>query len=140
MDIKDQVKEDSFKPIKPNPKPIRLFYFWIGIIATISYRIIIVLNIYSPLWVKVAWYIGTIGFVLYFWHRYNIEKKRTELVKKYNLIKTVVESEIRPQQKEALRYLVETNLTSKARWNSGLIFVLSLAALFLAIILDIYGL
>ncbi|MDG1950904.1 MAG: hypothetical protein P8J32_08895, partial [bacterium] len=58
--------------IKTDPKPIKLFYFYIGIIATFAYRIIIVLNFYEPILVKVAWYIGTIGFIFYFWNRYKV--------------------------------------------------------------------
>ena len=75
--------------IKPNPKPIRLLFFWAGIVATVAYRIIIILNFYSPLWVKISWYIGTIGFIIYFWHRYNIDRKRSQLVEDYNLIEAV---------------------------------------------------
>ncbi len=132
-------KSTTLEAVKPNPKPIRLFFFWVGIIATVSYRIIILLNFYSPLWVKIAWYIGTIGFVIYFWHRYNIAQKRTNLIRKYDLVNTVKNSAIEPSKKQALSYLVETNLTSKSKWNSGLIFLLSLAALMLGIILDVCG-
>ncbi len=137
MDNKKDSGESDFKVIEPNPKPVRLFFFWAGIIATVAYRIIIVLNFYSPLWVKIAWYIGTIGFVLYFLHRYNIAQKRTNLIKDYNLIQAVDASEIEPTEKQALHYLLETNLTSKSRWNSALIFFLSLVALLLAIVLDL---
>ena len=136
MENENQSYSADFKAVEPSPRPIRLFFFWIGIIATIAYRIIIVLNFYSPLWVKIAWYIGTIGFVLYFWHRYKVAKKRTKLIKEHNLIEAVANSGIEPQKRQALHYLMETSLTSKARWNSGLIFLLSLAALVLAIILD----
>ncbi len=73
------------KIIEPSSKLVRIFFFWTGIIATIAYRIIIFLNIYSSFWVNIAWYIGTAGFVLYFWHRYKVAKRRAELVKKYNL-------------------------------------------------------
>lgn len=128
----------SRKVIEPNPKPVRLFFFWAGIIATIAYRIIIILNIYSPLWVKVFWYIGTIGFILYFGHRYDIARKRAKLIKDYNLIETVQQADcIDTQKKEALYYLVKTSLTSKSKWNSGFIFLLSLLALIVGIILDI---
>jgi len=124
--------------IKANKKIIRLFFFWIGIIATFTYRAIIVLNFYSPYWVKIFWYIGTIGFILYFGHRYNIEKKRADLVLKYDLVKFVEKniktSEIR---KDALKYLVETNLTSKSRWNSAFIFWLSLISLIVGILMDL---
>lgn len=124
--------------IEPNPKPVRLFFFWTGIIATIAYRIIVVLNMYSPVWVKIAWYIGTVGFVLYFWHRYRIAKKRADLVKNHKLVEAVENSNIKGNKKTALHYLVKTSLTSKSRWNSGLIFLLSLAALILGIVLDIF--
>jgi len=123
--------------IKTSPKPVRLFFFWAGIIATVAYRIIVVLNYYSPLWVKIAWYIGTIGFVLYFWHRFRIAKKRADLIRDYNLLEAVNDCSLEKKQKEALSYLVKTSLTSKSRWNSGLIFILSVAALILGIILDI---
>jgi len=122
---------------KPNPRPIRLFFFWTGIIATIAYRIIVVLNYYDPLWVKIAWYIGTVGFVLYFWHRFKIANKRADLVRDYKLVEAVRNCTLRKEQKEALSYLVKTSLTSKSRWNSGLIFILSVLALILGIILDI---
>ena len=128
----------SMKVIEPNPKFVRLFFFWAGIIATVAYRIIIVLNWYSPLWVKVSWYIGTVGFVLYFWHRFNVAKKRARLIKNYELIKTVDEIDrIDPQRKLALHYLVKTSLTSKSRWNSAVIFILSIVALLVGVFIDI---
>ena len=132
--------EETLKVMEPNPKPVRLFFFGAGIIATVAYRIIIVLNLYSPLWVKIAWYIGTIGFVLYFGHRYNIAKKRANLVRDYKLIEAVDKADcIDPQKKLALRYLVKTSLTSKSRWNAGIIFILSFAALLIGIFMDVYG-
>jgi hypothetical protein len=132
--------KETLKVIEPNPKPIRLFFFGAGIIATVAYRIIIVLNLYSPLWVKIAWYIGTVGFVLYFGHRYNIAKKRANLVKDYKLIEAVDKADcFDPQKKLALRYLVETSLTSKSKWNAGIIFILSFAALLVGIFMDMYG-
>lgn len=123
--------------IKSNPKPIRLFFFWSGIIATLSYRIIIVLNFYSPVWVKVAWYIGTIGFIFYFGHRYDIQKKRSELVSDYKLVDVVEKTPcVDEKQRQALKYIVKTSLTSKSRWNSGFIFILSVLALIIGIIMD----
>jgi hypothetical protein len=123
--------------IKSHKKSIRLFFFWAGIIATLAYRIIIVLNFYSPQWVKIFWYVGTVGFMLYFGHRYNVQKRRAELVSKYNLIDVVdKKTKVSGVEKDALMYLVKTNLTSRSRWNSAFIFWLSLAALIVGIILD----
>lgn len=128
----------AMKIIEPNPKFVRLFFFLAGIIATVAYRIIIVLNWYSPLWVKVSWYIGTVGFILYFWHRFNVAKRRAKLIKDYELIETVDKIDcIDPQKKLALHYLIKTSLTSKSRWNSAVIFILSIIALFAGIFMDI---
>lgn len=130
----------NYESVEPHSKSLRLFFFWTGVIATIAYRIVIVLNAISPLWVKVAWYVGTIGFVIYFWHRYDIASKRARLVKDYNLIEAIDKAEnIEQHKKSALHYLIETSLTSKARWNEELIFILSAIALIIGIVMDILG-
>ena len=124
--------------VKTNPKPIRLLFFWSGVIATLAYRVIIVLNFYSPLWVKIFWYIGTIGFIIYFWHRYDIQKKRAELVIDYKLIDAVEKNQYESQEQEkALKYIVQTSLTSKSRWNSAFICLLSILALVVGLVMDI---
>ncbi len=124
--------------IKPHKKSVRLFFFISGIIATIAYRIIIVLTLYDSFFVKVSWYIGTIGFILYFGHRYDIARKRADLIKKYDLVKIVDSSDIEHDEKQALHYLVQTTLTSKSRWNSAIIFILTSLALLVAIFIDIF--
>jgi len=126
------------KEIEPSPTSLRMFFFLAGIIATLAYRCIIVINFYSPFWVEVFWYTGTIGFIIYFWHRYTIQRKRASLVEKYNLIelaeKTPGENK---DQGEALTYIVKTSLTSRSRWNSMFIFVTSVIALLIGLALDL---
>jgi len=124
--------------IKPHKRSVRLFFFISGIIATVAYRIIIVLNLYDSFFVKVSWYIGTVGFILYFGHRYDIARKRANLIKKYDLVKIVDDADIKKDEKQALHYLVQTTLTSKSRWNSAVIFFLTLVALVVAIVIDIF--
>ena len=133
-----QKHKSNMEVIKPHAKLLRLFFFWAGLIATVAYRVIIVLNYYNPLWVKVSWYVGTIGFIVYFWHRFNIQKKRSQLVEDYKLTELVEGVHTTDKkQKEALRYIVRTTLTSMARWNSMFIFIFSILALITGIILDI---
>ncbi|MDO8486271.1 MAG: hypothetical protein Q7S77_01050 [Candidatus Staskawiczbacteria bacterium] len=128
-------KNFTSKGIEPSLKIWRLFFFLSGIIATIAYRIIFLLN---PFWVKIVWYIGTVCFTLYFGHRSDVEMKRAKLVKDYNLVKVIKESDINEPKKSALSYLIETSLTSKARFNSAFIFFASLIALIISLIIDIY--
>lgn len=112
----------------------RLFFFLAGIIATLAYRIIIVLD---GSWLKISWYVGTVGFILYFGHRSHVQKKRKELVNKNNLVKIVDDLKgVKVAQKEALHYLVKSAITSKVRWNSLFIFWLSVLALIVGILVD----
>jgi len=122
---------------QPNKKPVRLFFFWTGIIATIAYRIIILFNDH-PVWVQISWYIGTVGFILYFWHRTKVQEKRTRLVEEYNLVDVVDHSEcMNSEQKDVLYYLLETTKTSKVRFNSLFIFWSSVVALVVGILSDL---
>jgi len=124
--------------IKPSPKPLRIFFFWSGIIATLSYRAVIVLNYFDPLWVKIAWYIGTIGFIIYFGHRFQIQTKKAKIVEDLQLIKAVENAkDINEEKTQALCYLVKTSLTSRSRWNSMFIVAMSALALIVGIILDL---
>lgn len=119
----------------PGPALLRIFFFISGIVATIAYRITPFL---SPLWVKICWYIGTVGFILYFWHRAHIETKRAKMVKDYNLIDAVEKSGLEGDEKTTVSYLVKTSLTSKARFNSAFIVVVSLIALIASAAVDLH--
>jgi len=123
--------------IKEHSKFIRDFYFWSGIVATFTYRIIIVLNFYSNFWVKISWYIGTIGFIIYFIHRYQISDKRAKLIKDFQLREKIGKSsQINSGDKEALDYILRTLVTTKEKWNYIFIFVMSGLALIAGIFLD----
>ena len=125
--------------IKQRSQLVRSSFFLIGIIATLAYRIIIVLNFYSPNWVKISWYIGTVGFVLYFGHRFDAQRRRVKLIADYDLDKAVKKVKgIGPKQKEALIHVIRTTYISKSRWNSAVIFILSILALIVGIIFDFF--
>lgn len=123
---------------KPHSKSIRLFYFWAGIIATFVYRLIIVLNDVSAFWVKVAWYIGTVGFILYFWHRYDISETRSRIIRERDLVRKIPQmAAIDETDKQALGYILGTLSSTKEKWNYIAIFVFSGIALAVGIILDL---
>lgn len=125
------------KNLKTNPKPVRMLYFWVGILATISYRIIIVFTDQQIFWIRLFWYIGTIGFVIYFIHRYQISEKRTQIIADHNLVEKVARlNEINGEDKEALRYIIKSLEISSEKINYIVIFVTSALALLAGIYLD----
>jgi hypothetical protein len=123
--------------LKPHSKSVRLWFFWSGIVATFLYRAIIVLNNYSTTWSNIAWYIGTVGFVIYFAHRFQIAEKRERVIKQYELERKVANVEgLSTEDKAAMEYIFGTLRSSKERWNYIFIFVSSAVALVIGVILD----
>lgn len=116
---------------------VRSFFFWTGIIATLAYRIVIVLTHVDPVWLKVSWYIGTIGFVIYFAHRYQISELRGQLIKENNLSQKIANiNELSTDDKASMEYIFHTLQSSKEKWNSIFIFISSGLALVVGIYLD----
>lgn len=123
--------------IKIHSPALRLFYFWSGIVATLAYRVIVVLNGWSPLYVQVAWYVGTIGFVVYFIHRYQISEKRHKIIHQHQLAEKVPGlKELSADDKEAMEYIFHTLESSKEKWNNIFIFITSGLALIYGLIAD----
>jgi len=126
----------SYRP-QTHSRMLREFFFWSGIVATFAYRIIVVLNNYSKFWAQLSWYIGTVGFVIYFLHRYDISEKRAKLVKEYQLADKVAASDdFSQEEKDVMRYIFTTLKTTKEKWNYIFIFVMSAVAFVIGIYLD----
>lgn len=122
--------------LKPHPKPIRMIYFWSGVIATLSYRIIIIFTETQIFWIKLFWYIGTIGFVIYFIHRYQITESRAKLVAARNLDAKIKESNLEAEDRNAAEYIFKSLKVSSEKWIYIIIFVSSALALLAGIYLD----
>ena len=118
----------------------RHWMFVLGILATIAYRIIVVLNHYSPLLVQIAWYAGTIGFVWYFGHRFKVENRRDKIITENELVRKIEQREpLNSQDRELLAYILKGLQTSLSKWNYIAIFILSALALAYGIYQDLLG-
>ena len=123
---------------KLSKKYYRNFLFLISIIATIAYRSIVILNHYSQQWVEIAWYIGTIGFVWYFAHRYRVANVREKLVTEKKLDEKVRNNEpLTSEERESVAYILKGLGSSKAKWSYIVIFLFSAIAFVYAIIMNI---
>ena len=124
------------KPVAHSPF-VRSFYFWVGILATLAYRIVIFLTHVDPVWLKACWYVGTIGFVIYFIHRYQISELRSNLIKQNDLAAKVNNiATLNEDDKAALDYIFKTLQSSREKWNYIFIFAASAVALAAAIYVD----
>ena len=121
-----------------SPSWMRNLFFWFGIIATVCYRAIVVLNHYNKTISLIAWYVGTVGFILYFWHRYIVSERRVKLIKEHDLIAAVAKTNLSKDQIEANEYILTTLLSTKEKWNYIVIFVTSILAMIIGIYLDFF--
>lgn len=121
---------------KPHSPALRTFFFWSGIAATVFYRAIIILNHVHGPWSLIAWYAGTIGFVIYFAHRYQVTEIRSKLISERQLQDKINRSNLAEDDRTAMIYVLGTLRSSKERWNYIAIFVTSALAIIIGMYLD----
>lgn len=118
-------------------KIVRITFFWVGILATVAYRIIIFFSDAKPIFLKGAWYIGTIGFVIYFIHRYQISARRARAIEEFQLAEKVPSlQELTPEERAAMTYVFSTLRSTREKWNYIIIFGTSAIALLAGLYVD----
>ncbi len=118
------------------PKFIINLFFIIGIISAIAFRIIIVFENVARQWVRPIWYIGVIGYLIFFLYRYYISEKRRNAVRDFDLINKISNGQkLTEDEKEVSIYLLKSILKSKENINYLIIFILSFIVVAFDIIL-----
>ena len=119
-------------PQTVSPYVINLF-FVIGLVSACSFRVLI---IFSHTWqdlFRPVWYLGTIGYLLFFLYRFAISQKRKKAIKQYGLIPKLQQSgQLAEEDRQVIVYLLSS--IQKSRENLNYLFIFGLS--FLAIIAD----
>jgi len=112
-------------------------FFIIGIIATVAIRVVTVLIHLDQIYAKIAWYIGVIGFFLFFTYKFRVSHIRAKLIRKSGLAEKINAKEVLRHEDYMLLSSIFCGLGSKKeRINYFIIFALSAVALVLAIYMD----
>ncbi|MDO9516750.1 MAG: hypothetical protein Q7J10_01760 [Methanosarcinaceae archaeon] len=113
-------------------------YFWIGIISAILLRAILIADHYNSQISDLMWYMGVIGYLIFFAHRYDIAKRRYGVIKDLGLLEKIeMRKSLSEEDFDGLDYVMWSLSVSKERLNYLAIFVLSIAAILLSLMLDI---
>jgi len=118
------------------PKYVTYGFFLLGLFSAIAFRAIIVFQQLEPDWVRPAWYIGTVGYLLFFLYRFEITKKRKKAISEYGLIEKVDSETLTDEDRQALLYLLSSIKVSLEDMNYAIIFFLSIGAIAADIILS----
>jgi hypothetical protein len=113
-------------------------FFILGLISAIAFRSIIIFQGIEPSWVRPVWYIGTVGYFLFFLYRYNISKKRKKAVEQFQLIeKLKANACLTGKDREVVLYLLSSIKLSLEDINYAIIFLLSILAVITDLIFTI---
>ncbi len=104
--------------------------FAVGLTGALSIRLILIARLYNPELVRIYWYIGVIGNMLFFLFRTFITWRRRRLILAMDIMdKLKKRKTLSEQDYVALEYLVSSLYVSKERWNYFVIFFFSMLAI-----------
>jgi len=116
---------------------IAWIFILIGLVATVSIRLVTVLMNFNEMHGKIAWYIGVIGFTLFFVYKYKVFKQRADTIDTMKLVdKLNNPSPLKNAEREAISIILCKIRSNKERLNFFFIFIASFIALLLAIYFD----
>jgi len=109
----------------------------IGLVSTVAIRIVTLLMNWDPLYGKIAWYIGVIGFTIFFIYKYKVFASRSEIIDKHNLVDKISRKQaLTDNDYEVIGTILCKIRSNKERINFFFIFLASAIALVLALYFD----
>jgi len=125
----------SCEPVLNNmPKRLPGWVAWlafaVGFMGAVSLRLILVAKAYKPELIRLFWYLGVVGNMLFFLFRAYITHRRKRLILELNLLQKLKgENGLCPQDYQAIGYVLSSLVASKEMWNYAIIFVFSVLAI-----------
>ena len=125
----------SYAP-KVVPKPVIVGFFVLGLLSSVAFRALILLQKYNPGWVRPVWYFGVVGFTVFFMYRYFISQRRKRTIAHSGIIEKISDgATLSAEDRDAALYLLKSVRASQEDWNYLAIFVLSIIAIALDLLL-----
>lgn len=120
------------------PRPVIWGFFVLGLFSAVAFRIIIIFQHIEPAWVRPVWYVGALGYLVFFLYRYYISRKRKHAIKQYDLISKIKNNAcLSDEDREVAGYLLSSIQKSMEDINYLIIFILSILAIVADIVLSL---
>ena len=118
------------------PKPVIICFFLLGLLSSVAFRAIILLQKFNSGWVRPVWYFGVIGYMLFFMYRFCISARRKNTIIRSQIIEKLCDgASLSSEDRDAALYLLNSIQKSPEDWNYLAIFVLSVIAIVLDLLL-----
>lgn len=114
-------------------------FFIIGLVATFAIRAVVILMHVSPIYSKVAWYVGVGGFTLFFVYKFKVNIARSKAISGRNLVERIDSGEVLTREdNEVIRALLCGLDSKKEMVNYMFIFGLSAITILFALYMDFF--
>ena len=126
--------DNEFKVL---PRWTIYLFLWIGLMAGIAVRSLMLLNRVNPVAAIWVWRFAMFSYTVFFGYRYIITRRRRRVVVNHNLLARIGEAgELDPTTRDATLYILRSIIRSKELFNYAFICALSVVALILDFIVD----
>lgn len=116
-------------PPKEVPPYVIYGFFLTGLMSSICFRVLPIANHLWPSTFRPIWYVGVIGYCLFFLYRYSITLKRRRAIIGMNLLAKLKAGTLEADDRETIRYILSSLTVSKEGLNYLIIFILSVLAI-----------
>lgn len=112
-------------------------FFVLGIIGAIGLRFVLIFQRYDARFALTSWYIAMTAFLFFYLYRYIIENKRRKIILENKLKEKIEKRELDENDYKQIERVLDSLLVSKSKVNFLILFLLTILALILQIILGI---
>ena len=114
------------------------FYFWLGMFSAVFLRLIIIADYYNGILSKALFYLGVLGYLIFFAHRYHVATRRVGVLRNLELLSKIENrTSLSEEDYRGLQYIMWSLSVSKERMNYLVIFAFSVIAIVLSLALDL---
>ncbi|MFA4991020.1 MAG: hypothetical protein WC569_00365 [Candidatus Omnitrophota bacterium] len=114
-------------------------FFIIGLMATVSVRLVSFFMDFNVMYSKIAWYVGVVGFFIFFLYKFRVEAARARLIGRRDLAARIRDKKELDEEDYGLIGAILCGLSSnKDRINYIFIFGSSVLALLFAVYFDFF--
>ena len=118
------------------PRSVIFSFFWIGLLSSLAFRVLILCQKYQPSLVRPMWYVGVVGYMFFFMYRYYISQRRKRTIARSEIIaKISTGANLSVDDRAAALYLLNSIRKSQEDWNYLAIFVMSIVTIALDLLL-----
>jgi hypothetical protein len=111
--------------------------FIVGVLSAVAFRALIVVGHVAPSYMRIVWYCGVTGYLIFFLYRYIISRRRKRIIRDVDLLSALEEGKaLTADERKAMVYVVTSIDRSLETYNYYIIFALSLAAIGLDLYLE----